>query len=124
MAERCTATTKAGNPCSAQAWRGGLCRWHSPDGEEERAAWRRKGGVGKGAKVRARKVAAALTGDDLQGYLAEALTGVLAATYSPGQANAVAALSRAIVAVKEATEIEDRLSALEAAAGTTKGWTG
>ena len=118
MVARCTATNKDGRPCSAQAWKGALCRWHHPDLEAERAEGRRRGGANKGNRARARRemADAALSLAELQGYVAVALWGVLAGRYTPGQATAVAALARAAVSVREVTELEERLAALEAAA--------
>ena len=119
MDGRCTATNKDGRPCSAQAWKGALCRWHHPDLEAERAEGRRRGGANKSNRARARRemADAALSPAELQGYVAVALRGVLAGRYTPGQGSAVAALARAAVSVREATELEERLAALEAAAG-------
>lgn len=118
MLERCTATTKAGAPCTAQAWRGGLCRWHSPEGAEDRAAWRRKGGAGKATAARARKAlgeASDLT--DVQAVLYRALGKVERGELDPAQAQAMASLGRAIVAVAVPGELARRVEELERAAG-------
>jgi hypothetical protein len=61
--------------------------------------------------------AAAMTPAEIQGYVAVALRGVLTGSITPGVGNAVAALARAAVAVREATELEQRLADLEARAG-------
>ena len=42
--KRCTATTKAGNPCQGRALKNGLCLWHDPEMEAERQAARASGG--------------------------------------------------------------------------------
>ena len=31
MPSHCTGRTKSGAPCSAEAWRDGLCHWHHPE---------------------------------------------------------------------------------------------
>jgi hypothetical protein len=121
MQARCSATNKDGSPCSAQAWRGGLCRWHDPQLAADRAAWRAKGGQGKGNGVRARRrLAGATMGPaELQGALASVLQGVIAGEVAPGVGSAAAAIARAIVSIREATEIDERLAALERRAGMT-----
>ena len=118
---RCRATTAAGSPCSAQPVRpSGFCYWHDPALAAERDAARRRGGRGKSNRARAAKrlPEEVLTPATLQGLLGRTLREVIAGRVAPGVANAAATLGRAIVAVREATELEERLRALEAAAGT------
>src|SRR3712207_5822938 len=55
MQGHCSALNREGKPCSAQAWRDGLCRWHHPDLADERAGWRAKGGAERSNSSRARK---------------------------------------------------------------------
>jgi len=45
---------------------------------------------------------------------------VIAGQTEPGVANAAANLARAIVAVREASEVEERIEALESALGQTE----
>jgi hypothetical protein len=124
MASQCSATNKSGAPCSAQAWRDGLCRWHHPALEGQRVEERRRGGRNKSNASRARKqmAAQARTPAELQGYIGVALKGVMVGRITPGVANAVASLARAAVAVREATTLEDRLLALEQQAGLAETW--
>ncbi len=119
MPMRCRATNQAGQPCSAQHWQGGWCRWHHPDLEAERRAWSVKGGRGKSNKARAAKGMAgqALSPSELEGYVAVALKGVLARKLEPGTGNAVASLARAAVAVREATALADEVAAIKEAMG-------
>ena len=121
MATGCQARNRAGEPCSAAVYQDGWCRWHQPgrEAEERRREWARRGGVNRSNRARARRemAEAAMTPAELQGYLAVALRGVIAGKYTPGQGSAVAALARAAVAVREASEWEQRLEALEAVAG-------
>lgn len=119
MASQCQATNQGGKPCSAQHWRDGWCRWHHPDLADERRAWSAKGGSSRSNKARAKKALpdAVLSPVELQGVLSQAIRDVLAGTLEPGPANAAAALSRALVAIREATETEERLAALERVAG-------
>jgi hypothetical protein len=120
MDKRCKATTVSGAPCSAQPVRpSGYCYWHDPGASADRAEGRRQGGKARSNASRARKrmAAEALTPGELQGYVAVALKGVMVGSITPGVANAVASLARAVVAVREAVELESRLEELERAAG-------
>ncbi len=53
---------------------------------------------------------------EVAGLLSLALRGVLSGRIEPGVGNAVASLARALTHVHEATEVEDRIAALEQAA--------
>ncbi len=119
MHGRCTGTNRDGSSCSGQARPGRpWCSWHDPDLDGQRARWRQKGGQSRSNKARARKQlpAESLTLQEVQGLLSVALKGVLAGRIEPGIANASANLARAIAAVAQAGEIEERIAALEAAA--------
>jgi len=118
MPIQCSGTNQAGQRCGAQAWQDDLCRWHHPRLEAERGEWRRRGGEQRSNKQRAKRQLpdAILTPAELQGFIGLALRGVITGRVEPGVANAVATLARAAVAVREATEIETRLAALEATA--------
>ena len=120
MVSQCAATNSAGLPCQAQPIRpSGYCWWHCPDAAEERDRTRREGGRARSNKARAAKTLPdhALTPEQLQGLLGLTLKAVLNESKSPAIGNAVGSLARAIVAVREATDLEARLAALEAAAG-------
>src|SRR5687768_12720961 len=116
MQHRCKATNAAGEPCSAQARPDGWCRWHAPDLAAERAKWRRRGGESRSNLNRARK-ALPKTMADVAPVLYRALTALEQGEMEPARASAMAAVSRALVAVAEAIDVEQRLAALEAAAG-------
>jgi hypothetical protein len=116
MLGRCTGTNRDGRPCSAQAWRDGLCRWHHPDLAAARAGWRAKGGERRSNASRARK---ALPKDlrDVLDTLLGALAAVEAGSLTPGQATAMASLAGAILRTHQLAELEPRLAALEARQG-------
>ena len=121
LSGRCAATTQSGTPCNAQPVRlSGFCWWHDPATDAERQGGRRLGGKGKSNAARAKRGYAdgALTPAEVEGLIGTTLTGVLAGRVTPGQAQAVASLARAAVAVREAGEVEERLAALERHAGT------
>ncbi len=68
----------------------------------------RKGGAARSNKSRARKqyVDGILSPAELEGLIGTTLKGVLMQKITPGQAQAVASLARAAVAVREASAIE------------------
>jgi hypothetical protein len=119
MPSQCLGKTKRGAPCSAQVWRDGLCRWHHPALEAQRAEERRRGGAARSNKARARKQLPAeiLSDDELLAWLGVAFKAVLAGKMLPGVGNAAATIAKAMVAVKQASELEDRLAAIEAKVG-------
>ncbi len=122
MLERCLGQNRDGAPCSAQARADGYCLWHSPDLAGERAAWRKRGGERRSNRARAR---AALPQDlrDVQDALYRALAAVEGGELEPPRANAMSALARAIVAVQQVGDIEQRIAALEAAIAADAGKT-
>jgi len=97
-----------------------LCRWHHPGLEAERGEWRRRGGEQRSNKERARKKIAStiLEPSDIQGILGDALKAVIAGQIEPGVGTAAATIARVLIAVREASEVEQRLTALEAVADT------
>ena len=120
MASGCRATNQAGQPCSAAVWQDAWCRWHHPALAEERRAWSRRGGVGKSNRARMAKASEGMRLTDVQALLAAVLKGTVAGRFTPGQASACAAVARALVAIHQSVELEERLDRLEAAAGLTK----
>src|SRR5215213_5557463 len=119
MVARCKGLNTAGEPCGAQALRDGWCAWHDPERQDEMTDARRRGGQARSNKARAKKqlVAAAMRPAKLEGIIGVTITQVLAGTKTPGVGQAVAALARAAMHVREQSEIETRLAALEEAAG-------
>src|SRR3954468_20727186 len=116
----CQAMNSEGQPCQARpVLPSGFCYWHCPDQAEKRRRNNAKGGANRSNAARAKKAlpAAVLTTQDLEGVLSKAIRDVLAGTLEPGPANAAAGLSKALVAIREASDLEKRLSALEQAAG-------
>jgi|GEM_PF-1042721 len=119
MDAQCIALTRGGQPCSAGPVRpSGYCYWHDPALLEQRLTDRQRGGAARSNVARARKqiADAVLTPGDIQGLLGATLRGVIAGRTEPGIGNAAANLARALVAVREATDVETRLAALEAQA--------
>lgn len=116
MDTECLGTNKDGSPCSAAPRASGYCLWHDPALMEQRAAWRSMGGANRSNRTRAGKRLAmpGVTTQELQHLVGQALKDVIAGELPPAVGNCVANLARALVAVREATELEERLAALEA----------
>ena len=119
MVARCKAMTVNGTSCGAQALRDGWCAWHDPARQAEMAAARRKGGKAKSNQARARKqlLNAAMTPAELEGILGMTITQVLSGAKPPGVGQAVAALARAAVMIRQTSELEARLTDLERSLG-------
>jgi hypothetical protein len=121
VAGRCLATARSGKRCAALAVDGQHCPWHSaaPEWIARRQGWAAEGGRRRSNRQRANRelVDAALSPAELQGLIAITLRAVLAEKKSPAIGSAIAALVRAAVAVREATQTEERLVALEEAIG-------
>jgi len=102
------------------------CRWHDPNRESEREEWRRKGGVNRSNRARARKQLAdtVLTIDDLDALLCRALVHVAGGRMEPGIGTSMAGIARTITTIRSTGELERRLEELERQAATRKGWTG
>ncbi len=116
MDGKCSAHNKDGAPCSAAAWQDGLCRWHHPSLAEKRAEGRRRGGLARSNRARAAKAAEGMSLAEIDRLLAVALKGTLTGRLTPGQGTAAATIAKAMVAVREASTLEDisaRMDALE-----------
>lgn len=116
MARQCKAITQSGERCSAftkpdAEW----CHWHHPDLQRERAEWRRKGGKGKATSARLRKLweSDQLTPAQLSGLLSGAMVSTLNGELDASILTALSGGARALIAVMQADQFEQRLSALE-----------
>ena len=118
-AERCRAETKGGKPCGATVVApSGLCAGHAPEWADRRREWSRKGGERRSNHERAKKqVPAAVTAKELGGWLGVLFRGVVGGKIAPKVGTAAAMIARAMLEAREAGELEERLAALEAAAG-------
>jgi len=115
MVVRCTASTTAGSPCSAQPVRpDGYCYWHSPALAAERDAARRRGGSARSNQARAKKqIPEAMSVEDLAGWLSLLFTSVMAGRIEPKIGTACAAIARTMDELRKTTELERRLEELE-----------
>ena len=111
--KRCLAPRKDGQPCPVTVLVDGrYCFAHSPKLHAGRTEARRRGGRNRATAVRLRGLMPprlAPVFDRLEAALEETHTGEL----DPKQAQAMAALARAMVAVLTSGELEERLRRLE-----------
>ncbi len=85
--------------------------WHDPEREAERAECRAQGGRARELRKHATDMSS------LRGTLFLTLKRVSNGELEPSVGNSMATIARAIVAVSQATDLEERLTALEQRAG-------
>jgi len=120
MAAKCSATTRRGIPCGSPPLPGSaLCWLHDPNVAEQRREASRKGGKARSNAARAKKALPAeiMTDAELLSWLGVMLKRVMAGATTPAIGNSVATIAKAMVAVRQASELEDRLAELEQRAG-------
>jgi len=119
MAAKCQAIARSGSPCgSAPLVGSSWCYIHSPDSAEARRESSRRGGHARSNRARARaSLPDPLSPADLQNILGGVLRDLVGGRLDPGVATAAATVSRALVALRQAVELEARLAELEARAG-------
>jgi hypothetical protein len=106
--KHCPATRKDGQPCQAPAGSDGWCIGHRPGAKDARS----RGGKGKSRAARAGKLLPARL-RPIVDRLEKALDDVETGKITPAQGQAMASLSRAIVQVFTAGELEERMRDLE-----------
>ena len=131
----CKGTTKAGQPCKAEALAGGdFCFFHDPDKVKERKAARTKGGqAGKLATladVKPWRVNRAKTGEvvvfeevtsiEIVKLLADTIDEVKTGEIDAKVANATGYLAGIILKAIQYEAFEERLAAIEEAVGVKK----
>ena len=116
--EACRATKQNGRPCRAPALRAGReCFWHAPEARDAAAEARRLGGLRRrreGTVEGAFAVEGFRTGADLQRVLELTLADTLELDNSIARSRALTHLVAVAARVKETTDLEARLQALEA----------
>ena len=114
--KRCKSLTRNGEPCRGYALEDGYCFSHSPALERKRLEARAKGGKNSARTARLRGLVPPRlmsVYDKLETALVEVHSGELESK----QATAMAALSRAMVAVLTSGELEERVRGLESRIG-------
>ena len=115
----CSAIARSGSRCRSAVLPGRpFCFLHDPLAEQARREGARKGGRARSNAERAKKqIPSAMTGDELAGWLSVLFKQVLVGKTEPRVGTACATVARSLLDVLQATETEERLRALEAAAG-------
>lgn len=111
--KQCTAIRQDGQPCQSFALPGSAyCFSHDPGRAEERRTARAKGGRHRGKVHRFRALLPPRLVPVFE-RLEAAMGAVERGTLTPSQAQALAALARAMVAVLESSELAERLREIE-----------
>jgi hypothetical protein len=119
MATKCSAIAKSGSRCTTPVVAGSVFCWmHAPERAEGRREAARKGGKARANAERARKqIPDAMDAETLAGWLSLLFTNVMAGRIEPKIGTACATIARILLEVRTTTELEQRLSELEARAG-------
>jgi len=122
MHAKCNALTKAGRPCRGRVLPGRpYCMSHDPEHADQRAEGQRKGGEARANARRAAKVWTTLgeqmTADQLPAILRACMFSVKSGAMEPAQATAIANLAKTSVSITNEIQLEQRIAALERAAG-------
>ena len=109
----CVESRRDGKRCRAKPVPGGKRCWaHAPELEEKRRSARQSGGLNSSGPARVRKLLPSRLAP-LIGRLENALGEIHDGELEPSRGQAMASLSRAIVAVFSAGEFEERLRRIE-----------
>lgn len=117
MQSKCAGQKADGSPCNGVPWRGTrFCWYHAEEAAGDRARGRKLGGAARSNANRARKelLQGALSPAELEGVIGMTITQVLSGKKSPGIGQAIAALARASVAIRESASFEQQLDELRA----------
>jgi hypothetical protein len=119
MAVQCAAITRGGSRCGSAVLAGSRYCWtHDPAAADRRLEASKKGGRARSNKARAAKqIPAAMSAEDLAGWLSLLFTSVMTGRIEPKIGTACASIARVLHEVKTVTELEQRLSELEQRAG-------
>lgn len=118
MDAQCTAIKRSGSRCEVRALPGSrFCFAHDPALQQRRQDGAAKGGRNRANSQRARKAVLAngLELDEIDRALCGALARILTGRMEPNIGTAAASLTRTIIAIRQAGEVETRLQALESA---------
>jgi hypothetical protein len=114
-AAQCAAITRGGSRCASAVLAGSRYCWtHDPAAADRRREASKKGGKARANAERARKqIPAAMDAETLAGWLSLLFTNVVAGRIEPRVGTAAASIARTLHEVKHATELEERIAALE-----------
>jgi hypothetical protein len=119
MAAKCQAIARSGSRCNSPVLPASQWCWvHDPAAADRRREASKKGGKARSAKARAAKqIPDAMDAETLAGWLSLLFTNVMAGRIEPKIGTACATIARILLEVRTTTELEQRLSELEARAG-------
>ena len=122
MAAKCAGITRAGKQCPSPPLPGSQWCWmHAPEAAEARREASRKGGRAKSTAERAKKaMPAAMTADELAGWLSVLFKQVVAGKVEPKVGTAAATIAKVLFDVRAAVAVEDlqeQLDVLKALVG-------
>lgn len=125
MVGRCPSLTTEGKPCKGTPLPGRpYCLAHDPEAADRRAEGNRKGGEARANARRAAKQWAAIgeqiDAEHLPAILRACMLSVKAGTLEPARATAIAGLAKASISITNELTLEERIRALEEAAGVTQ----
>ncbi len=107
----CKATRNDGSPCRAQAATGGkLCFWHNPDSRGKMVEAARRGGARRAVEL---PEADSLTPERARAILAGVIEAAASGAMDSGTARTVGYLLQVEARIREGTELEQRVKALE-----------
>ena len=128
MVSKCNAITKAGKTCQGNPLPGRpYCYAHDPERAEERALANKAGGYNRADHRRVIKYWAAFGEEmgrrpkDIPAILLSCMGMVYDRKMTPGEATAIAHVARTAVQIAQSVELEERMAALERAAGLSVG---
>jgi hypothetical protein len=121
MAARCSAIARSGARCSSPVLPdSAYCFVHCPSAADRRREASKKGGRNRANKARAAAlIPQAMSAEDLAGWLSHLFKEVMSGRIEPRVGTAAATIAKALMDVRQAGEVEERLAALEAQAGVT-----
>ena len=122
MAEKCAAIARSGSRCRSAVLPGRAhCLFHDPGAAALRRVGSVKGGRGRATAAGAKKqIPAAMTSDELAGYLSALFRAVVAGKVEPKGGTAAATIAKVLFDVRTAVAVEDlqeQLDALKALVG-------
>ena len=116
MAAKCQAIARSGSRCSSPVLPDStFCFVHDPTAEDRRREASKRGGKNRANAVRAAKaLSAPLTTNDLLVTLSRIIDKAERGAIEPGVVNAMSGAARTMNEIRKTTEVEARLSELEA----------
>ena len=122
MPERCQSRAADGKPCAANVVDGTHCAWHSAALEwvEKRRQWSIKGGRQRSNAARAKRQLPVepVTTAELHAWMGLLFTRVMAGKTEPNVGTACATIAKTMVELAKASDLEERMAAIERRLGS------